>query len=187
MKKYKISDLCNIKLGYSFRKGVPFVFDGEVSVIQPRNIINNDFSDMLKISNESAKPKHLLNKDDILLVNKLNIKSIVFDGNIKAVASSGIFVLSVKSDKVLPYYLSIYLNSVSRKYFNRRVSKTTIEFINLKDICDLELTVPLISKQEKICKLFSLYEKEVDLLNQSINLKSKLINEVLKGVLNGQY
>ena len=67
MNAIMLDSICEICLGYAFRGKILPEDNGVISVIQPKNILNNDFSDLVKVSEDTVKKKHCLKKNCVLI------------------------------------------------------------------------------------------------------------------------
>lgn len=182
-----LDSICEICLGYAFRGKILPEDNGVISVIQPKNILSGDFSDLVKVSDETVRRKHCLNKNSILITNRGVFKSCVFNSSKNTVASGGIFILSVKDDSnILPEYISAYLNSSEgQKQLFSLQEVMTIPAITLKTLKQVEIPLISLEKQRKLSEIVKLYERKTTLLKELLNLETQRINETIKGVING--
>jgi restriction endonuclease S subunit len=182
-----LDSICEICLGYAFRGKILPEDNGVISVIQPKNILSGDFSDLVKVSDETVRRKHCLNKNSILITNRGVFKSCVFNSFKNTVASGGIFIPSVKDDSnILPEYISAYLNSLEgQKQLFSLQETMTIAAITLKTLKQIEIPVIPLEKQKKLSEVVKLYERKTTLLKELLNLETQRINETIKGVING--
>ena len=89
-----LDSICEICLGYAFRGKILPEDNGVISVIQPKNILRGDFSDLVKVSDETVRRKHCLNKNSILITNRGVFKSCVFNPSKNTVAFASKYPLS---------------------------------------------------------------------------------------------
>ncbi|HMM62391.1 MAG TPA: restriction endonuclease subunit S [Candidatus Saccharibacteria bacterium] len=109
----RLSDLVNIRSGYTFRTAIDSYDSGDTEVIQAKDL-SSDFG-------FASRPKvdfpgdynHLLRPGDILVSARGFSKAILFqDTSTKAVASSSLFVLHPKDISVNPEFITMFFNSV---------------------------------------------------------------------------
>lgn len=187
MKTIMLDSICEICLGYAFRSKILPENGGTISVIQPKNILSRDFSNLVKVSDKTVRRKHCLNKNSILITNRGVFKSCVFNSSKNTVASGGIFILSVKDDSnILPEYISAYLNSSEgQKQLFSLQEVMTIPAITLKTLKQVEIPLISLEKQRKLSEIVKLYERKTTLLKELLKLEDQRINKTIKGVING--
>lgn len=185
MKFKLLSDLCEIRLGYSFRFRVEDDPEGDVFVFQPRNVLSDD-NFMPKVLSTQIKVHHFLKKNEILFTNRGTFKSKIFLAGTRSVASGGLFVLSVKSDLVLPSYISLYLDSSrGQRALASRQEQMSVPAITLKQLQSIPIPMIPISKQKLLSRLSACQEK-INFLTQKLNkLKKQRFDAILKGTFHG--
>lgn len=108
----KLSDLVEIRSGYTFRSSIDSFDEGDTEVIQSKDLGGDfGFAWRPKIT-FPGEPKHLLKPGDILLSARGYAKAQLFQDEMKkAVASSSIFVLTPKEPAVSPEFITMFFNS----------------------------------------------------------------------------
>ena len=87
--------------------------------------------------------------------------------------------IRVLSDKILPQYLTHYLNSKNaQKQFRQHIAGTSIPMIKPNVIKSLEVPNVSLDRQRKIIKLLDCAQKELILLDNLIELKEKYYKSV---------
>lgn len=184
MIKEKLLNLCMIKSGYSFRTSIENNPNGDIFIIQPKNILSNE-QYMPKVSSNDIKSVHILKPKDILITNRGKFLSDVFNSSFKMVATSGFFILKVKSNKVTSEYISIYLNSMlGQKQLELKKEIKAIPALTLKALGEVEIPIATIKKQKILSEIYLLHKKETALLQKIQNLKQQQLKAIIKGVLN---
>jgi len=189
--KYKLGDIAEIRTGFAFRKKVEPEEDGEIYVIQMKNLDKNYTSIAEvphKVKLDNKMEKHLLKEGEILFVAKgTNNFAFVFDKPNtykKALASSTFFVLHTKSD-VVPEYLSWYINQqTAQRYFNKTLEGTSQRNITRKTLSLLEVKVPSMEQQKLIAELSVLSRREKDVLSLLRKKREMLIQTTLFNSIN---
>ncbi len=98
---------------------------------------------------------------------------------VNTLASSSFYIVRLKTEKVMPQYLAWWLNQkVAQAYFNVHASSTAISFISKHVLLQLELEMPAIITQKKICQAIKLWQQEKNLRNELAKKRSRLINEL---------
>src|SRR3989338_7888737 len=116
----KLSQLADIVSGYTFRGSVENDPNGDIFVLQAKNIQTNqdivNTADFITISDKSLRNPYFLEYNDILLVSRGSgigsFRSAIFvSDETKVMPSSSVHVIRIKDVIVLPKYVSLYLNS----------------------------------------------------------------------------
>ena len=93
------------------------------------------------------------------------------------IAGSTFLVLTITSDEILPNYLLWYLNhEETLKVFNAKIYTQTLPSISIKELADLEITVPDLETQNNIVHLDQLKNKKLKIRKQLIELENQYIN-----------
>jgi len=179
--KKRISQLAEIKSGYLFKEGLKSDKEGNVSVVQlkdvnDRGILNT--RDLQRISLDKARSGNFLVVGDVLLKAKTNnpVSTVVKEQLLNTIATAHYFIISIKKADVLPGYLAWYLNQrPAQIYFDRNAGGTRIQVINKQLLSELEVVVPDLKIQEKIAKIYELHQREQDLVDAIKEKKHALI------------
>lgn len=108
----KLRDLVDIRSGYTFRSSIGSFAEGDTEVIQAGDLeFHFNFAKRTSIT-FPGEDKHLLRKGDILVSARGFAKAVLIqDENLKAVASSALFVLTPKNSTVSPEFITMFFNS----------------------------------------------------------------------------
>lgn len=164
---------------------------GDVYYLQARDFdVNRQISSNLTptLSYAENLEKHFLKPEDVLVVAKgASFLSAIFDGSYSPAVASTVFMVirPIARDTVLPEYLSWYINLPSTQ--NELLSKskgTSIPSINKKNLEELEIPVPKISKQELILKIAELRKNEMILRRKIQELKENQLNQLINNAIN---
>lgn len=165
--------------GYSFREKIEHNPEGNVGIIQMKDISNNytglEYSNIDKVSYFNFKDKLFLQKGDIVFVSKgvNNYALIIENINQQIIASATFFVIRVNTNKVLPEYLTWYINQKeAQNYFSEKKAGTYVPNLNKQDILDLPIVIPKIALQLKIANTVKLLNREL-LIYENLKTKRK--------------
>jgi len=187
--KKMVSQIAEIKSGYLFKEGLKSDREGNVSVIQfkdvnDRGVLNSH--ELQRISLEKIDSDNFVAVGDILLKAKTNhpVSALVKEQLLNTIATAHYFIISVKKADVFPGYLAWYLNQrPAQIYFDRNAGGTRIQVINKQLLGDLEVVVPDLKTQEKIVKIYELHKREQDLVDAIKEKKHGLIlNQLLSAI-----
>ncbi len=166
--------------------------DGQIVYLQAKHF---DVNGILKTSlypdlkSESISEKHLLQNGDIIFAAKgtKNFAALYESNNKPAVASTSFFVIRLNvdfQDKVLPEYLTWYLNSAStQNYLKSQAVGSSIVSISKSVIDELELSIPDLDTQKAILRITYLRNTEKKLQQQIEMLREKQIQQQIINAL----
>ncbi len=181
-----------ISSGYSFRSKIEDDVNGQLKVIQLKDLIN-DYTvigeECYRVSAEGIKDKYILKEGDILFISKgQNNKAIAFSSNnaqSKYIASSALFVIEVNRKEANPKYIAWYLNQLPvQNYLKQNLTGTYTPTINRKVVENIPLKLPSLKEQFKIAALGELTTKEKLVYTQILELRELLINNQLLNHIN---
>lgn len=179
----KIGEIAEIRTGYSFREAIVASENGDLPVIQFKDvgeIAVSSTKDCVYISSEKIKSSHFLKFNDVLLSNRGNYKSSVFKCHENCIASGVFFVLTLKNNEFLPEFVATYLNSsAGQKKLLSRQNKSGLKAIIRSELEQVELPNIPLEKQKQIVEFFSLYQKEVEIIEKIQQNKKKLVDFII--------
>lgn len=170
--------------GYSFRTKVENDPKGIIAVVQMKDL-GNDYtsinSNLIKVTPSSIPQKYLLKVGDVLFISKgANNYAVIFDKEFDAVAASAFFILRPDQKKVLPEYLTWYLNQKSvQQYIKDNRAGTYIPNVNKSTIEGIQINLPSMERQRNIANAARLLNTEQLLLKQIAKKRNELINAIL--------
>jgi restriction endonuclease S subunit len=160
----KFKQIASIISGYAFRGAIEADWNGNIFVMQARNVVGGeafkDVKDLTPVTYEGVRGLAFLQKGDVLVVSrgagKGSFKASVFESeNENTLATSSLLVIRLTSKKILPEYLVAYLNSdLGQDKLLETVSGSYIQAISRKKLEELEIPAPPIEKQDLLVKLY---------------------------------
>jgi restriction endonuclease S subunit len=177
MNKIELRRIAGVRTGFTLRDKIPPGNNGDISVIQPKDIVHGVLNNPSSVSfKEFANLRnHFLREGDILISNKgvrFNIYRHRKDSR-PYVASSAFFVIS-PTEEVLPAFLEWYLTlPATLKVLESYLSYSTIPTLTKKDLERLEVSVPILAVQQKIETIISVVSEEIMVLNELISKKQE--------------
>lgn len=187
--KKKISQVAEIKSGYLFKEGIKPDKEGNVSVVQLKDVNDRgvlNLHELQRISLDKTTSENFLAVGDVLLKAKTNhpVSALVKEQLPSTIATAHYFIISVKKADVLPGYLAWYLNQhPAQIYFDRNAGGTRIQVINKQLLGELDVVVPDLKTQEKIAKIYELHQREQDLVDVIEEKKHGLVLAKLLNVI----
>ena len=183
IKKKTIKDIAEVILGFTFRTTLKETDDGNIAVLQAKNITDNLLidGDILVLTEiDKLRSNALAKNNDVVISSRGNFKSAVLHlGKSPVVASSSTYLLRLQTKDVLPEYLSIYLNSkYGQKQIKGRATGAVISALPKRSLESIEVNIPSLAKQRKAIKVYENNLRYQKLINQKLFLTNK-INESL--------
>ena len=179
----KFIDIAKIRLGHSFREKLEEDNEGNLTIIQFKDLQDSIFANAdncARLNADKIKTSHWLKYGDVLLSNRGNYKAAVNCCRYPCVASGVFFVLTVQDKNFLPEYIVTFLNSQEgQKSLTKRHNISGVSSINRVELEQIDIPLLALEKQKQLVELFSLYEKEVDIFEKLKQSRKKLINSIL--------
>ncbi len=165
---------------------------GDIYIITPKaiedgTIDTNKFEEGVNTSRRDITTMYLQSGDVLFQAKGNRYKATCIDKDYdKLIPSQTFFTIKPIKKKVMPEYLTWYLNNKeSIKYFDNNSSGTVIKSINRKALEELEITVPPIKEQEKIVELLKSFNEEKTKTEEYIEKKGILVEEKIFEKLRG--
>jgi len=160
--------------------------EGQIVYLQSKHFDENGIlksSLYPDLKSDSISEKHLLQIGDIIFAAKgtKNFAALYESKNKPAVASTSFFVIRLNEDfqdKILPEYLTWYLNSASaQNYLKSQAVGSSIVSISKSVIDELEISILDLDTQKAILRITHLRNAERKLLQQIEMLWEKQIQQ----------
>lgn len=183
--KIKLKNIANIQLGYSFRTKIQRESNGNVRIIQMKDLTNNfrvNLNSLDKIDLDDYGNRHLVQKGDIIFKARGNDTTACFlENDVRnTILAAPLLKIRIESKNILPEFIFWYLNQkTAQNYFNSRSKGTAQKMINKQSIEELEIEIPSLGQQHKIVEIAQLAEKEQKLLENLRIKKNEYISTIL--------
>jgi restriction endonuclease S subunit len=184
----KVNQIAAIFTGQTFRERVNSSVNGEVAVIQMRDLdidLECIRDTAQKIELEKVNAKQLLKKGDVLFLAKGNNNiAVCFDKKYKAIASSLFLIIRPRLKLVSAEYLAYVLNSKPIQItLNGLKSGAVVGNVKKSDLEEINIPIPDQKVQLNIAKLYHLSNREKALSKQLIEQKELLIQNLLTTIV----
>lgn len=181
----RLKNSFEIITGYTFRSSIPEDDNGNLFLLQAKDITNSFFinEDLLsRISFDTYSTEAFVKYDDIVLCSRGNTQASVIKSNEEdIIASSSVFILRSKDKRVLGEYLAIYFNSnQGQADLSRLLVGSSIKSIKKADLENMEIPVPSLEVQKDIV---ALHGKGLE-LEKLISRKAELNLNIMNGIIN---
>ena len=188
-----IKNIATVQLGYSFRSRLEVSKDGEVAVIQMKDLLDDNTigcDELVKIDMDSVKDHHLARKGDLVFRSRgiVSNAAILLEDPAKAVVAAPLIRIRItKPNRILPEYLNWYLSQREAQVFlTSRAIGTAQKMISKEVLENLEVLLPSLEKQKKIVALASLSVREQTLLSELAEKRKQYISMALTRFAKGE-
>lgn len=181
----KLTQIADISSGYTFRERLDAYPDGDIAVLQMKNISPDDkvlTEDLPRVGLMDLKPRQVLQAGDVLLRarGQFHTAAVVTGGLDKAVAAAPLMLIRVSSAKVLPEYLCWFINHpVTQAKLVNLAAGSYVRTLNKAAIEELEVPLPPVGRQRQIVEIAELGRQEKSLLTRIAERKGRLLEEIL--------
>lgn len=177
-----LKNICDISLGYSFRGAIPFDSRGNYCVVQAKNILNDEFSTLERVSLETLNERVVLKEGDVLLTNRYRFIAKTYYPEKKGVciAASSVFILRTRNDLFSSEYLTAYINSnEGQKQIAKFIETMTIPSLIKENIENLVIPDLSLKNQAEIVSLTKDFSEYSKLITKKLTLEEKIINQFI--------
>jgi restriction endonuclease S subunit len=185
--KVNLSKITDILSGYSFRKSIyssPQNGYFVVRVTDLKDKLTITEQGLIKTSLDLARTGAIVNCGDVVLGSRGLFNAAVINSDAPMVASSSVYILKIKDERVIPEYLAICLNSINMQKELLKIAKgSSIQMIFRRDL--MELKIPLIptNEQKKLIDFYKNIEKQKKLLSDKIKIQHNIANFIIRDLL----
>lgn len=188
-----LATIADVKTGYPLRKAAKEDRAGDAVLVQMKDVdpLNGvHWSDAIRISTEGKRNPDWLQENDVLFVGRgsrffaVHVKKV----SQQSVASPHFYVLrNKKSAKVLPEFLTWYLNSqAAQKFYAATQEGSALPYLSRKTLDTLPIQLPDLETQKKIVSAYECWRKQKQLLEELAETKDAYINALLEKTLQGE-
>lgn len=181
----RIEEFSNIRIGHAFRGRLANVSDGNVLVIQPKNILSDGsicFGSEEPLRTDAAVTKPIA-PGDVLVVNRGRFAAAIFEASDSAtwIVPSSVLILSITDQSVLPEYVACYFNSSNGQHvFMRHCEQTTIPFIGAGNLGRINIPIPSLDRQHALVACGRFVLRYAQLTNRKQELLKEIMNSELR-------
>ncbi len=164
--KYKLKEIAEIKTGFQFRSRVQPVKDGNAYAVQIKDVFPGqpiDVGRLVRTQVDRLGPDSLLRPGQILFrARGGTYMACCYTGDVpNLLPASQFFVITLKSNRILPDYVAWYINGPeAQAYLARNEAGSSIKAIQKPVLEELEIPIPPLEKQRLIVKIDALHRRE---------------------------
>ena len=183
MQVKRLKEIAKISLGYSFRGSIQEEKDGNMFVIQAKNVKDNFY---IQNTDKLVKIKHpiyedrLVKQNDIILSSRGYFNASVSKTSENMIASSSVYIIrSLNPNIILPEYLALYLNSKKGQFLLKRNQTGSMVKVILKtDLEGIDIIIPDIEKQKILIQSFNVLRD----IEKLLSTKKELLEQNFNGL-----
>lgn len=183
---YLLKEIADIRTGYSFRTKIESDLEGNVLVVQLRELSERNIIDIttaVRISMSEISENYLIQKKDLIFRSRgMDSTAAIMNMDADNVIISAPFqrIRIRKPLEIIPEYLLWYINSKeAQAYFTANKTGTSVSMISTAVLADLPVVVPSLEIQKQIIEINTLAVKEIELQEELIKKKKLLTETVL--------
>jgi hypothetical protein len=178
-----LGELAEVRMGYPFRSRLEHDPQGDVAVIQMKDI---DDANLLHAEEASrvvlprGKTRHLLRAGDLLFRSRgrSNGAALVAEGIGPAVLAAP--MLLIRPHNVLPAYLCWYINApATQAQLAALAEGTSVRMISAEALKALDVPLPSLPAQQRIAEIAAMADQEQSLLVSIATLRQRLTTHIL--------
>jgi len=172
-------------MGYSFRGRVEPHAEGELGVIQMKDIDHSSVlhqETVVRVLFPGDVRQHFVRNGDLIFRSRGETYSaaMVERAPLSAIVASPMILVRPRKEVVEPAYLRWFLNAPStHKALESVAAGTAVKMINKSDLERLEVPVPPLEIQRKIVEIAELMEREARLSAEAARLRRQLVEATL--------
>lgn len=183
---FKLSDLADVRSGYSFRGAIEHDPAGDIRVLQIKDLRQSPVikPEMLTtISWDARTAPPLLQSDDIVVVARGDSnRASLFVGEQPVVATSQFFIVNLKEQAVLPEYLCWMINLPQSQRSLERIG-TGILAISKSALQEMLIPIPSLATQKKLIELQRLWDEEDQLIERLQKNRKQMLQGIYQNLI----
>lgn len=178
----KLKDISEISTGVTFRTRLEHVLDGNVEVIQMKDLGDDNvvrLINLMKSQIESPKRRQYVKKSDIIFrARGQNLTAAILEHDVSdSIVAAPLIRIRANTSVVMPEFLWWSINKrSSQAYLTSQSKGTMLKLVSKKGLEDLEIHLPSLDQQKHIIKFIKLVRQEQHLLSE-IQKKRALVSE----------
>jgi Type I restriction modification DNA specificity domain len=177
-----LGELAEIQMGYPFRSRLEHDPQGDVAVIQMKDIDDANLlhtEEAIRVALPKGKTHHLLRAGDLLFRSRGRSNGVaqVMEGLGSAVLSAP--MLLIRPHGALPAYLCWYINApATQAQLAALAEGTSVRMISAEALKALDVPLPSPGTQRRIVQAAALAEQEQSLLARIATLRQRLTTHI---------
>ena len=186
----KLGNLADITMGYSFRSRLETASDGDLAVIQMRDLTDDNRLEpaaLTRIELAEAKPRQFVRLGDIVFRSRGQTHTAALIDQDPGPAIIAAPLLRIRPrEGVLPAYLVWFINlPATQAKLASRAEGTALCMIRKQSLADLEVILPPLKCQQAIVELADLAAEEQRLMTRLAEKRKQYMEKILMQAASG--
>ncbi|QXP91171.1 restriction endonuclease subunit S [Methylococcus capsulatus] len=183
--KMTLATIAEVRMGYSFRSRLETHAEGDVAVIQMKDIDDANLlhpEGLVRVQMPDLKERHMVQAGDLLFRSRgvTNSAALVGGGLGRAVLAAPMLMIRAQTDVVEPAYLQWFINHPSTQAtLAAQAAGTSVKMIGKGALDQLEVVLPPLEKQRRIVEVAQLASREAALLEKLRGRRKALLEGIL--------
>lgn len=180
-----LASISEVRMGYSFRSRLEVDAEGDVAVIQMKDIDESNLlhpEGLAHIQMPDLKERHLVQQGDLMFRSRggSNSVSLVAASLGRAVLAAPMMLIRPKAKAIDPAYLQWFINQpTTQNLLSSQAEGTAVKMISKAAIEQLPVAVPSLADQRRIVEIGQLAAREADLMKELMDRRKALIEGIL--------
>ncbi|MCS6500752.1 restriction endonuclease subunit S [Burkholderia thailandensis] len=180
-----LAAIAEVRMGYSFRSRLETDADGDVVVIQMKDVDDANLlhpEGLARIRMPELKDRHLVQEGDLLFRSRgvTNSAALVGEGLGRAVLAAPMLLIRPKSEVVEPAYLQWFINHpATQAVLAAQAAGTAVKMLGKGVLDGLEVVLPPFERQHLIVEVAQLASREAAILERQRVLRLRAQHDVL--------
>ena len=181
----KLVDIAEVRMGYTFRSRLEPEMDGDVAVIQMKDIDESNLlhpEGLARIRMPELKDRHLVQEGDLMFRSRgvTNTAALVAGNLGRSVLAAPMMLIRPDTERVQAEYLLWFINQASiQKILSVQAAGTAVKMISKAALEQLEVSVPPLKTQKSIVEIGHLATLEAQLATKLMERRKVLIDGAL--------
>jgi hypothetical protein len=193
MKKMLLGELAQIETGYPFRSRISGSGEGNVSLIQLRNLTEADQLDisfLMRVEIPELDDKFQVELGDLIFRSRgTRFTTVLIEEKLaQTIIAAPLFRIRILDKIVLsPIYLNWYFKQKPvQDFLTSHARGSVMKLINKKTLNKLEIAIPSVETQQQLVELLTLSQQEEMIARKLMERRSLFLNEVMKRLAEGE-
>lgn len=188
---YFLSELADIRAGYTFRESPKELKGSDVRMLQIKDIrdtdiINHELLQEIEWTGKDLTPS-LSPSEIVVAARGISNKAAILLSSATVIASNQLLILKVKQDKLLPAYLCWFLNrEATQKKIKETQMGSNIASINKAGLGGIQIPLLSTDQQKKIVRIAQLQQQEQAAYQALINNRTNMLEGVFQQLIVGE-
>jgi len=180
-----LKDIAQVISGYTFRERLDVYPDGDVAVIQMKNLDAQNrlcTDDLPRVDIADLGERQLLRQGDVIFRSRGTFHTAaLFSEDVgRAVVAAPLMVIRLSGTKVLPEYLRWFINlPATQAKLSMLATGTHVQTVNKGAIEDIEIPIVQPVQQRRIAELAELSKYEQAISTRIAERKARVLEEML--------